>query len=505
MFLSIVRPLVTLAGRLVRRSVGPLHRSRAPRHGPGEQIASPEASATWWGGDDRWFPSGTPPRAHNSVTALVDGERFLAALHEALVGAREYVYVAGWCLTPDIPLLRAHEETMIATRLLDLLSQTAARVPVRVLLWSGTVAILQPTTKLMEEVQTTFAREGRGDLRCVLDRSAHFSHCHHQKAIVVDGQVAFVGGMDLTTFSGDRWDTPAHALRAGPELARRAATDRRRGSGRCRAKLPRAVARDDGRGRPPPPRTGVRVVMADAGADRTHDPARYLRIRPAGEFGIHHAYLRAIRRARRLIYLENQYLWSPVIVDALIAAMDRERDGPFRIVIVLPAHAYDGKWDNDKHVQKLQEADKGRGMVSVYSPYTSGPNSGRRAWTYRPVYVHAKVGIFDDEWFTVGSANLNNRGLVTDSEMNAVVCDTEMARDLRIALWAEHLALPRMQVAQTDPIEAIDRLWVGRAAENARIIEEATRPLICAVHPYTPGQMPGAWLLEEVQALTLEH
>jgi len=42
------------------------------------------------------------------------------------------------------------------------------------------------------------------------------------------------------------------------------------------------------------------------------------------------------------------------------------------------------------------------------------PNAGVNAFSYRPTYVHAKVGIVDDEWLTVGSANLNNRGLITD-------------------------------------------------------------------------------------------
>ncbi len=68
----------------------------------------------------------------------------------------------------------------------------------------------------MEVVQQTIQERTRGDPGRRLDRTAHFSHCHHQKMIVVDGQVAFVGGMDLTTFQGDRWDQQDHPLRAGP-------------------------------------------------------------------------------------------------------------------------------------------------------------------------------------------------------------------------------------------------------------------------------------------------
>ena len=50
------------------------------------------------------------------------------------------------------------------------------------------------------------------------------------------------------------------------------------------------------------------------------------------------------------------------MLDALIAAMNRPRDEPFRIVLVLPARAEDGKWDNDQHVERLRDADRGRGM-----------------------------------------------------------------------------------------------------------------------------------------------
>ena len=60
---------------------------------------------------------------------------------------------------------------------------------------------------------------------------------------------------------------------------------------------------------------------------------------------------------------------------------------------------------------------------------------------YRPIYVHAKVAIVDDLWTTVGSANLNNRGMRDDTEMNVTTLDAELAQGLRLMLWAEHLGL----------------------------------------------------------------
>src|SRR5260370_7770972 len=60
---------------------------------------------------------------------------------------------------------------------------------------------------------------------------------------------------------------------------------------------------------------------------------------------------------------------------------------------------------------------------------------------YRPIYAHAKVAIVNDLWSTVGSANLNNRGMRDDAEMNVATLDTGLAHGLRLMLWAEHLGL----------------------------------------------------------------
>jgi len=356
----------------------------------------------------------------------------------------------------------------------------------------------------MEAVQCIFAERVADDLQCALDDSAHLGYCHHQKVVIVDGQVAFVGGMDLTTLGGDRWDTQEHLLRQGPnwhdvqvriegeavadvERTFRQRWQATRGDG----DLPHREPVCD-----PAWQTPVQIVRTIA-----KDTYRFA---PHSEFGIYHAYIHAIRRARRFIYLENQYLWSPDIVDALIAAMNRQHTDPFRIVIVLPAQANDGKWDNDRHVERLRDVDDGRGIVSVYSLYASGPGIGRYPFTFRPIYLHAKVGIIDDEWLTVGSANLNNRGL-HDSQVNAVMCDSDLARDVRIRLWAEHLALSREAVEPADPIALINGAWTERAAETERIIHENARPLVCAVQRYEVGQRPGSWLLEEAEVLTFDR
>ncbi len=462
-------------------------------------------TSTWWGGDPQWYPGGTPPRRYNRVTPLIHGDTYFAALRQAMERAESYIYIVGWCLTPKIPMARSSEADLLRTQLLPLLSEAASRVPVRILLWSGATALMQPTERSVREVQRTIEQEGQGDILCRLDHSAQWSHCHHQKAVVIDGQVAFVGGMDLTTFSGDRWDTASHPLRAGVnwhdaqlQIEGEAVADVERNflqrweAVTGDADLPHHVPRVE-----PGWNTPVQIVRTVL--------KRVYPFAPDGEFGIHYAYLHALRGARRLVYLENQYLWSPYIMAALREAIRRPRHEAFRIVVVLPAHAGNGKWDNDKHVEQLLKADAGRGIVSVYAPYTAGPNMGGRPFSYRPVYVHAKVAVIDDEWLTVGSANLNDRGLATDGELNALVHDPELARRVRVDLWSEHLGLPREQVEGADPIDLVDREWPRAAKENAAIIATGQRPLVGTACRYRVPREIGDLLLEDVQSLTFEH
>lgn len=503
--------LEALLGQQLQRAVAPLrplvhrrHRERL-REGQPDPDAVERARGTWWGADPRWYRGGTPPRQHNRVTPLIHGDAYFPALERAMAEATAYVYIVGWCLTPHFPLRRGGRQELVDSRVLALLQETAKRIPVRLLLWSGAPALIQPTTRVVNDTVRRIVAETHGDLQVRVDPTAGATHCHHQKAVVVDGQLAFLGGMDLTTFSGDRWDTARHPLRAGVNwhdvqvmLEGEAVADVEENFRQ------RWEAVDEGAALPhrephvePEWQTPVQVARTI--------PAGAYPFAPRGEFGIHHAYVEAIRRAEHLIYLESQYLWSPEILDALTDAMDAPHPGPFRIVVVLPARATSGKWDNDRHVDMLRHADAGRGIVSVFCPYTSGPTTGVRAFTYRPIYVHAKVGVIDDSWCTVGSANLNERGLVTDGEINAVISDPDIARSLRIALWAEHLGMPEKAVAAADSTQLVDEAWARQAAENDAIIGRGDGPLTGTVVTYRTGHMPGSWLREEVEVMTFER
>jgi hypothetical protein len=66
---------------------------------------------------------------------------------------------------------------------------------------------------------------------------------------------------------------------------------------------------------------------------------------PRGDFRIIEAYLRALRSAQQLVYLENQFLWSPEIVNILADKLRRPPADGFRVVVVLPGRANSGQDD----------------------------------------------------------------------------------------------------------------------------------------------------------------
>ena len=79
--------------------------------------------------------------------------------------------------------------------------------------------------------------------------------------------------------------------------------------------------------------------------------------------------------------------------------------------------------------------------------------------------MHAKVGIVDDRWLTLGSANLNAHSFFNDTEVNVVTCDPALVRETRLRLWAAHLERDVDQVAG-DPSTVVDELWRPIAAEQ---------------------------------------
>ncbi len=153
---------------------------------------------------DGWWADGDPaPREGCELEVLVDGRDAFAQIAQAIQGARESVHICAWHIAPHFELVRGEETIALG----PMLAEMAGHVDVRVLVWAGSpIPAFHPTRSEVREGITTLTRETR--IRCEPDPREHPFHCHHEKVVVVDGLVAFVGGIDMTDQGGDRMTPP---------------------------------------------------------------------------------------------------------------------------------------------------------------------------------------------------------------------------------------------------------------------------------------------------------
>jgi phosphatidylserine/phosphatidylglycerophosphate/cardiolipin synthase-like enzyme len=435
----------SLVGDGVEAAVRVKHRRRLARLHASHALRPPDGGL-WAGGDP-------PPREGCSLDVLIDGAQAFPAIASAIEGAQESIHMTGWHVAPHFDLIRSSETGTLGA----MLAQAAERIDVRVLVWAGApVPVFHPSRKEVSEAVRMLTRRTR--IRCEIDPREHPFHCHHEKTVVVDGTLAFVGGIDITDFGGDRYDSGDHPARRS--LGWHDVGARLRGPAVLDVADHFALRWRE--------LTGERLetpARANAAGDHTLQVVRTISdgmydAVPRGEFRILESYVRAIRQARRFIYLENQFLWSPEIVELLA---DKLRSPPceeFRIVILLPSKANNGQDDTLGQLGVLIAADDDhQRLLAATIRSRSGERDDR-------LYVHAKVGIVDDHWLTVGSANLNSHSLLNDTEMNVVTDDPGLARDTRLRLWAEHLEVDRATIAGEDPANVVDQRWRPIAAEQ---------------------------------------
>ena len=432
-------------GQRVEAAIGAHHRRRLERVGRSDQLDPPHSLPLWAAGDPA-------PCAGCALEVLVDGGEALPRIAETLTGARSHVHIAGWHVTPDFGLTRDDQ----ASRLRDLLGDLAERVEVRVLLWGGApVPVFTPARAAVRRVREELIRGTR--VQCALDLHERPMHCHHEKLVIVDGEVAFVGGIDLTSLGGDRFDSSDHPVHG--RLGWHDASSRLRGPAVADVSAHfadrwREVTGEHVEETPPPAAAGdveLQVVRTI--------PEKVYEFLPQGDFRIVEAYTRALRSARKFVYLESQFLWSAQVVEILANKLREPPSNDFRVVVLLPAKPNNGADTTRGQLGVLAAADNGaaRFLATTISA-RSGGLSG-------PLYVHAKIGIVDDAWLSIGSANLNEHSFFNDTEMNIVTCDRTLARETRLRLWAEHLERSIGEVSG-EPVRVIDNLWRPIAGEQ---------------------------------------
>src|SRR3954454_1097644 len=194
--MSVIDRFDAALGDGIERAMIHHHVRRLRRHGQTAALAPAS--------EGLWARTAPPPREGNSLEVLIDGANALPRMAEAIRAAKRHVHVCSWHLEPDFdPGPRK------STPVRDLLAETAERVPVRVLVWAGApVPVFHPRRSEVKAARERLIKGTR--IRCELDACTRMLHCHHEKLVIVDDELAFVGGIDLTTLAGDRYDSSDH-------------------------------------------------------------------------------------------------------------------------------------------------------------------------------------------------------------------------------------------------------------------------------------------------------
>lgn len=137
-----------------------------------------------------------PPRDGHDVEAFTTGSAYFQAIAKAISGAQQHVWIAGWQLGWDVEL---DEFGQGSTRLIDVISKLdRQKVDVRIMIF-GTKFSTPPIDDV--HVAETFKKLGCKVMRAKGESDfsetlfSYFSH--HQKCVIIDGKVAFIGGLDL--------------------------------------------------------------------------------------------------------------------------------------------------------------------------------------------------------------------------------------------------------------------------------------------------------------------
>lgn len=395
-----------------------MNRSKEQKHSLGEGFVELREGVNYW------------QQAQSDRGAfIVDGDSYYRAFREALIQAERHICLLAWDLKGAIELLRDESpDDGLPTKLVDFLYALLDRKPeleIRILLWDYSVVYLGEREWLPF---TRFRQDPHPRLHLEIDAELNVGASHHQKVVVVDGNFAFCGGLDLSTW---RWDTQEHA----PKDPRRVTPSgehyqpyhdihaavtgpaARTLDSLCRDRWKRGTGQEadwpaaEGENQIWPDSLEANFTKAKAAFALTYSAYKNY---PAVT-QIETLHLDMIAAAERYIYIENQYLSSHAIADALIARL-QEPDGP-EITIILTQDT--GGWLEEgtlgllrcRILEKLVEADQHERFGAFY-PHVRDDEGNESQ-----VYVHAKAMICDDRAVMIGSANLSNRSMKVDSEV----------------------------------------------------------------------------------------
>jgi phosphatidylserine/phosphatidylglycerophosphate/cardiolipin synthase-like enzyme len=419
-----------------------------------------------------------------SAGLLIDGEDYYRAFHQAALRARRSILLSGWQFDSDAKLLCGEEAKRAEApiKLLELLNTLCKQRPeleVRILAWDFHL-VFALEREWMQELVFEWTTSDRLHYR--FDSNHVEGGSHHQKFVVVDGQISFLGGLDLCDH---RWDDRRHLEKNPLRVSRgtphkpfhdvQVYLDSREVAARLTELFECRWLRASGEHiavvHPPTdtfdadwrPQGAVPVAAERVALSRTDPHGSPTVDAPVRE--IEAQYREGILCAERILYIETQYFSSKIMGQALCQRL--RAPGPrLQVVLVLNMRAETFKEEvavglaQAKNIADVRAA--AEGTPHRLGVYYTVPDSDAGE-PERATYVHSKVMIVDDRWLNVGSANLTNRSLSVDTELNACFETIEpgdaLAKSIcavRLGLLCEHLGVSGLDCDPDGLVDALD-------------------------------------------------
>jgi phosphatidylserine/phosphatidylglycerophosphate/cardiolipin synthase-like enzyme len=418
-----------------------------------------------------------------------------------------FMYLAGWVLKDGFPLKHEKPDTTVK----DLMKAAAeGGAAVRALLFDGLGNI--------NSDQVTRIQQLPGDSDAILDNEIVSPFAgHHQKCLVIHGEdsngtdkaIAFCGGIDI---NDDRQDSPLHGAEGafhdihakvegpGVEDIHRCFVDRWNNHPDARPKLPESA---------PPFDASAGSVYVQVAC--TYAPKKkYPWVDPIkGSLMPRDAFLQAIKKAKKYIYIEDQYLTpypgenpythrGSAVPDDTVKILNALRNilpNIDYLLILIPNHADlpQNRFRRQQFIEGLRTVDKekvhvfflgreypaskaereARGELAV----GGGLGSSSGGLQYRKeIYVHSKIWIVDDVCAKIGSSNCSRRSYTADTEMDLILVDGAIengartfVRRFRMDLWGEHLNLKGASKALLEDHMLALQFWLDIRPPGHRI------------------------------------
>ena len=429
---------------------------------------------------------------------LIDCGNYYKALHSAIVKAKHSIFIVGWDIDSRIRLLRGEDEEQseAPSRISDLLKWKAEQNPdmkIYLLRWDSSLAFFAQREMWAKEA---WDEKTPDNVKTELDDTIPMGGSQHQKIVLVDDELVFSGGMDVST---NRWDTRDHPVvseeRDGPDGEYGPLHDVQMvSSGPVVADFSKLVrwrwqrvanetpimVREDANvsiDAPIPPSwpQDYPPIFENVECALARTIPFMDEVEPAQE--VRNMLLDLINEAVSIIYIENQFTTRQEIAEALNKQLKLKPD---LSVCIVSSYEPKGKFECEafwaSRIQFKSILEKGIAPERVKVTYSSIEDmQGRRAYKR----IHSKVMTIDDKYLVIGSSNLSNRSMTLDTEIDTILFgntpqNRQSIAHVRNDLLAEH---------------------TGRTIEDMETILKESQPVDALMR----GQIAHGYVLTEVR------